>query len=209
MLPFGSHQAPTLSRRRATFEYRDWCFIASKQRQHRTSHAPKDELPSRICADYCAPCQPLLRAFEIAFKDPCHVCCEEHDKCMYVLKLTFCRDQTRFPAFRRTTFCTGVRSKYAQSSKTEKEFFIDNRLVRNHLILMMIRWTGLAPWEFEFPFPDGLASSFLRKHAFPKACKVLYGSAEQIRPPTPAAVIHENTDPPHVTKMYVQGHLPH
>jgi hypothetical protein len=25
----------------------------------------------------------------------------------------------------------------------------------------MIRWTGLAPWEFEFPFPDSLASTLL------------------------------------------------
>ena len=24
----------------------------------------------------------------------------------------------------------------------------------------MIRWTGLAPWEFEFPFPGSLTSTF-------------------------------------------------
>ena len=35
----------------------------------------------------------------------------------------------------------------------EREFFIDNRLVRTHFIIVMIRWTGLAAWEFEFPFP--------------------------------------------------------
>ena len=35
----------------------------------------------------------------------------------------------------------------------EREFFIDNLLVRIHYIIVMIRWTGLAPWEFEFPFP--------------------------------------------------------
>jgi len=29
-------------------------------------------------------------------------------------------------------------------------------------IIVMIRWTGLAPWEFEFPFPGSLASTFLR-----------------------------------------------
>ena len=34
----------------------------------------------------------------------------------------------------------------------EREFFIDNLLVRIHVIIVMIRWTGLAPWEFEFPF---------------------------------------------------------
>ena len=32
----------------------------------------------------------------------------------------------------------------------EREFFIDNLLVRIHFIIVMIRWTGLAPWEFEF-----------------------------------------------------------
>ena len=25
----------------------------------------------------------------------------------------------------------------------------------------MIRWTGLAPWEFEFPFPGSLTSTFV------------------------------------------------
>ena len=35
----------------------------------------------------------------------------------------------------------------------ERELFIDNLLVRIHFIIVMIRWTGLAPWEFEFPFP--------------------------------------------------------
>jgi len=32
---------------------------------------------------------------------------------------------------------------------SEREFFIDNLLVRIHFIIVMIRWTGLAPWEFE------------------------------------------------------------
>ena len=36
---------------------------------------------------------------------------------------------------------------------TEREFVIGNLLVRIHFIIVMIRWTGLAPWEFEFPFP--------------------------------------------------------
>jgi len=38
---------------------------------------------------------------------------------------------------------------------------IDNLLVRIHFIIVMIRWTGLAPWEFEFPFPGSLTSTFL------------------------------------------------
>jgi hypothetical protein len=35
----------------------------------------------------------------------------------------------------------------------ETEFFIDNPLVQIHFISEMIRWTGLAPWKFESPFP--------------------------------------------------------
>jgi len=30
----------------------------------------------------------------------------------------------------------------------EREFFIDNLLVRIRFIIVMIWWTGLAPWEF-------------------------------------------------------------
>ena len=40
----------------------------------------------------------------------------------------------------------------------ERDFFIDNLLVRNHFIIVMIRWTGLAPWEFEFPCQGSLTS---------------------------------------------------
>ena len=43
----------------------------------------------------------------------------------------------------------------------EREFCIDNLLVQIHVIIVMIRWTGLAPWEFEFPFPGSLTSTFL------------------------------------------------
>jgi len=44
--------------------------------------------------------------------------------------------------------------------RLEREFFIDNRLVRIHFIIVMIRWIGLAPWEFEFTFPGSLTSTF-------------------------------------------------
>ena len=43
---------------------------------------------------------------------------------------------------------------------TEREFFIDNLLVRIHRCFW---WTGLAPWEFEFPFPGSLISTFLEQ----------------------------------------------
>jgi len=43
----------------------------------------------------------------------------------------------------------------------QREFAIDNLLVRTHFIIVMIRWTGLAPWEFESPFPGSITSTFL------------------------------------------------
>jgi hypothetical protein len=43
----------------------------------------------------------------------------------------------------------------------EREFFIDNLLVRIHCIIVIIWWTGLASWEFEFHFPGSLTSTFL------------------------------------------------
>ena len=59
--------------------------------------------------------------------------------------------------------CNGIRFFHLHWiwSRRAREFFIDNLLVRIHLIIVMIRWTGLAPWEFEFPFPDSLTSTFI------------------------------------------------
>ena len=45
------------------------------------------------------------------------------------------------------------------TSCVEREFFVDKLLVRVHFIIVMIRWTGLAPWECEFPFPGSLTSA--------------------------------------------------
>jgi len=47
------------------------------------------------------------------------------------------------------------------SAKVQRELVIDNLLVRIHFFNVMIRWTGLAPWEFDFPFPGSLTSTFL------------------------------------------------
>ena len=44
---------------------------------------------------------------------------------------------------------------------TEREFFLDNLLVRIHLNRARIGWTGLAPWEFESSFPGSLTFTFL------------------------------------------------
>ena len=52
-------------------------------------------------------------------------------------------------------------TKLRNTYQREREFFIDNLLVRIHFIIEIIWWTGLAPWEFEFPFPGSLISTFL------------------------------------------------
>ena len=44
----------------------------------------------------------------------------------------------------------------------DREFLIDNLLVRIHFSIEMIWWTGLAPWEFEYPLPGSLTSTFPR-----------------------------------------------
>jgi len=47
-----------------------------------------------------------------------------------------------------------------ETPAAEREFLIENLLVRTHCIIGRIWWTGLAPWEFEFPFPGSRISTF-------------------------------------------------
>jgi len=49
---------------------------------------------------------------------------------------------------------------------SEGEFFINNLLVRIHFIIVMIRRTGLAPWEFEFLFSGSLTPTFREARTF-------------------------------------------
>ena len=58
--------------------------------------------------------------------------------------------------------CAARRRRSA--AQREREFVIDNLLDRIHFIIVMIRWTSLAPWEFEFPFPGSLTCTFLVCH---------------------------------------------
>ena len=55
------------------------------------------------------------------------------------------------------TICTSIK---------KREFFIDNLLVRIHVIIVMNGRTGLAPWEIEFPFPGSLTSTFLEYNRY-------------------------------------------
>ena len=54
----------------------------------------------------------------------------------------------------------GVQGVGVGFTGAQREFLIDNLLVRIHFIIKMIWRTGLAPWEFEFPFPGSLTSTF-------------------------------------------------
>jgi len=60
----------------------------------------------------------------------------------------------------RTSRAEKKRGRYRRGQR-EREFFIDNLLVRIQFIIEMVWWTGLAPWEFEFPFPGSLISTCL------------------------------------------------
>ena len=70
---------------------------------------------------------------------------------------------------------------------SQREFFTDNLLVRIHFIIVMIWWTGLAPWEFEHcPILFGTQS---RGHTVP--CRMRHSpvyrgtSLIRNRPPPP------------------------
>jgi len=56
-----------------------------------------------------------------------------------------------------------------------RDFFIENLLIQIGLIIVMIRWTGLAPWELESPFLGSLTSTFLA-HAGKKSTLKIEGS---------------------------------
>ena len=56
---------------------------------------------------------------------------------------------------------SGLPSASGCHGNSQREFLVDNLLVRIHFMIVMIRWTGLAPWKFEFPFPGSFTSTFL------------------------------------------------
>jgi len=53
-----------------------------------------------------------------------------------------------------------------RGAKREREYFVENLMVRIQYIIVMIGWTGLAQLEVEFTFPGSLASTFLVTHRF-------------------------------------------
>ena len=53
---------------------------------------------------------------------------------------------------RTSWICAKEKANHVQV-RHERDFFINNLLVRIQFIIVMIRWTGFAPRECEFPFP--------------------------------------------------------
>ena len=58
----------------------------------------------------------------------------------------------------------------------------------------MIKWTGLAQWEFEFPFPGSLTSTFLSRCDVIRAPLARAAIHGQEHPPTRVANLHEPLD---------------
>ena len=81
---------------------------------------------------------------------------------------------SRLPA--RT--CRRVHSSHDR----EREFFMENPLVRIHFIIAMLWWTGLAPWDFAFTFPGSLASTLLGAAFHDRSCQL-------VSPPSPVQAL--------------------
>jgi len=78
------------------------------------------------------------------------------------------------------------------NAEVQREFFIDNILGRIHFIIVMIRRTGLAPWEFEFPFVPLRA---LRQGA-PALERQHNAEVRQLCPVVQGYLAHKKTHPP-------------
>jgi hypothetical protein len=59
-------------------------------------------------------------------------------------------------------------------TQRERDLVTDNLQVRMHYIIEMIWWAGLAPWEFELPFPGSLIPPTSEAHASIICARVLW-----------------------------------
>ena len=92
----------------------------------------------------------------------------------------------------------------------EREFFIDNLLVRIDFIIEIIWWTSLAPWEFEFPFPGSLISNFLVPPILKPQPSTLNPEPNTLNPtpkPLQGYLAHKKLQPP-LGPLYAPRHSP-
>ena len=83
--------------------------------------------------------------------------------------------------------------------ETEREFFVDKLLVRIHFVIMMIRWTGLAPLESKFTFPGSLTSTFLVRFLSSLSAALQRRTMPPLSSPRP----------PRSTNQVIREHLAH
>jgi hypothetical protein len=82
----------------------------------------------------------------------------------------------------------------------ERKFFIGNLLVRIHFMNVIIRWTGLAPWEFkDTPSHSPGGARLTVKHSGGRVCRksttTTRGQCARFVQPLPS-VGHENETMP-------------
>ena len=65
---------------------------------------------------------------------------QSHSACSFATKRLFWRRRSAWGGI----MSRGSNRKMSRSAWGEREFFLDNLLVRIHIIIVMIRWTGLA-----------------------------------------------------------------
>ena len=81
---------------------------------------------------------------------------------------------------RNTGELTSGLAKFETVWVKKRVFFIDNLLVRIHFNIVMIRWTGLTPWEAgppasrhrSFPFPSSRAFTFRVRQSYRMSLKL-------------------------------------
>ena len=93
---------------------------------------------------------------------------------------------------RGTPVAFGAKGPFPTSKQRQREHFIDNLLFRIHFIIVMIKWTGFAQWEFEFPSAGSLTSTLL---GWSRTIRVANGSRAVVE--TCAGVLRsKETSPP-------------
>ena len=91
-----------------------------------------------------------------------------------------------------------------EGGEREREFFIDNLLVRVHRCFWC---TGLAPWEFESPFPGGLISTFLEGGDLQQQTPAMTSQTPNIASQTLSGDIYK-TSSSSKTPLHTDPHLP-
>ena len=112
--------------------------------------------------------------------------------------------KSEVPLYRRDTGPSTPRP----ACPAAREFFSDNQLVRNHFFIEIIWWTGLAPWEIEFPFP-GSSTSGWPSTPRPACPAKREGEVDQVSPPLsirpPLADHLPAAPPPNAKGAWLQG----